>query len=310
MRALFIVNPKATTTTARTREVVLSALRAEMDITCVETAYRDHARKLAYGATADGYDLVLSLGGDGTVNEVVNGLLQSPKGVPRPRYAVIPGGSANVFVRALGVPGEPIEATGVILEAIRQGREREINLGRITSEQDDRYFTFCAGFGWDADVVQQVEHERAHGRRATPGLYAEVAVKLFFRGDIRDPSLSVYTNGNLVENVYFALVTNTTPWTYAGALPLQPTPESRFELGLDAFALTHSSYALTGWILSQMFFPKGLPARGEGYVTWNDQESLRIDSSRPRAFQIDGEYLGNRKHVNFHSIPKALRILC
>lgn len=310
MRALFIVNPKATTTTARTREVILSALRAEMDITCVETAYRDHARKLAYGAAADGYDLVLSLGGDGTVNEVVNGLLQSSKGTPRPRYAVIPGGSANVFVRALGVPGEPIEATGVILEAIRQGREREINLGRITSEQDDRYFTFCAGFGWDADVVQQVEHERAHGRRAGPGLYAEVAVKLFFRGDIRDPSLSVYTNGNFVENVYFALVTNTTPWTYAGALPLQPTPESRFELGLDAFALTHSSYALTGWILSQMFFPKGLPARGEGYVTWNDQESLRIDSSRPRAFQIDGEYLGNRKHVNFHSIPKALRILC
>lgn len=310
MRALFVVNPKATTTTVRTREVILSALRAEMDITCVETAYRDHARKLAYGAAADGYDLVLSLGGDGTVNEVVNGLLQSSKGTPRPRYAVIPGGSANVFVRALGVPGEPIEATGVILEAIRQGREREINLGRITSEQDDRYFTFCAGFGWDAEVVQQVEHERAHGRRAGPGLYAEVAVKLFFRGDIRDPSLSVYTNGNFVENVYFALVTNTTPWTYAGALPLQPTPESRFELGLDAFALTHSSYALTGWILSQMFFPKGLPARGEGYVTWNDQESLRIDSDHPRAFQIDGEYLGDRKHVNFHSIPKALRILC
>src|SRR5699024_11999752 len=50
-----------------------------------------------------------------------------------------------------------------------------------------------------------------------------------------------------------------------------------------AFALTHSSYALTGWILSQMFFPKGLPARGEGYVTWNDQESLRIDSDHPRS---------------------------
>ncbi len=288
----------------------MSLLRAEMDITCVETAYRDHARKLAYGAASHGYELVLSLGGDGTVNEVVNGLLQIPRGTPRPRYAVIPGGSANVFVRALGVPGEPIEAIGVILEAIRQGREREINLGRITSEQDDRYFTFCAGFGWDADVVQQVEHERAHGRRAGPGLYAEVAVKLFFRGDIRDPSLSVYTNGDFVENVYFALVTNTTPWTYAGALPLQPTPESRFELGLDAFALTHSSYALTGWILSQMFFPRGLPARGEGYVTWNDQDSLRIDSGHPRAFQIDGEYLGDRKHVNFHSIPKALRILC
>ena len=310
MQALFIVNPKATTTTARTREVILSALQSEMNVTCVETAYRDHARKLACEASSNGYDLVLSLGGDGTVNEVVNGLLKAPEDLPRPRYAVIPGGSANVFIRALGVPGDPVEATGVVLEAIREGREREINLGRITSDQDDRYFTFCAGFGWDADVVQQVEYERAQGRRATPALYAEVAVKLFFQGDIRDPSLSVSANGNLLEDVYFALVTNTTPWTYAGALPLQPTPESRFELGLDAFALTHSSYALTGWILSQMFFPKGLPAHGEGYVTWHDQASLRISSGHPRAFQIDGEYLGDREHVNFHSIPKALRILC
>lgn len=300
----------ATTTTPRTHEVILNALRSELDVTCVETAYRDHARKLAYGAAAEGYDLVLSLGGDGTVNEVVNGLLRAPEELPCPRYAVIPGGSANVFIRALGIPGDPVEATGAVLEAIREGREREINLGRITSDRDDRYFTFCAGFGWDADVVQQVENERAHGRRATPALYAEVAVKLFFQGDIRDPSLSVSVNGSLHEDVYFALVTNTTPWTYAGALPLQPTPNSRFELGLDAFALTHSSTPLTGWILSQMFFPKGLPPRGDGYVTWHDQGSLSVRSSHPRAFQIDGEYLGDREHVNFHSVPKALRIIC
>ncbi|MFE9242821.1 diacylglycerol/lipid kinase family protein [Nocardiopsis sp. NPDC006938] len=310
MRALFIVNPQATTTTSRTREVILGALAAELDVTPVETAYRDHARELARGAAADGFDLVLSLGGDGTVNEVVNGLLATPGELPRPRYAVIPGGSANVFIRALGVPGDPVEATGTILEAIRAGREREIGLGRITGEQDDRYFTFCAGFGWDADVVQQVEHERGNGRKATPALYAETAVKLFFRGDIRDPSLSVSDGGRSLEDVYFALVTNTTPWTYAGALALQPTPASRFELGLDAFALTQSSHALTGWVLSQMFFPKGLPAHGDGYVTWHDQASLRISSSHPRAFQIDGEYLGEREEVNFHSVPKALRIFC
>lgn len=310
MRALFIVNPQATTTTSRTREVILGALASELDITVAETEYRDHAVVLAREAAADGYELVLSLGGDGTVNEVVNGLLTAPEGLKRPRYAVIPGGSANVFIRALGVPGDPVEATGAVLEAVREGREREINLGRITSEQDDRYFTFCAGFGWDADVVQQVENERANGRKATPALYAEVAVKLFFQGDIRDPSLSVVSRGRSLEEVYFALVTNTTPWTYAGALALQPTPASRFELGLDAFALTHSSHALTGWILSQMFFPKGLPARGDGYSTWHDQDSLRITSSHPRAFQIDGEYLGDREQVNFHSVPKALRIVC
>ena len=310
MRALFIVNPKATTTTDRAREVILGALAAELDVSVVETAYRDHARGLAAEAASAGFDLVLSLGGDGTVNEVVNGLLATPEGLKRPRFAVIPGGSANVFIRALGVSGDPVEATGQVLAAIRSGREREISLGRITSEQDDRYFTFCAGFGWDADVVQQVEHERENGRRATPVLYAEVAVKLFFGGDIRDPSLTVSTGGKSLEEVYFALVTNTTPWTYAGALPLQPTPGSRFELGLDAFALTGSSYWSTGWVLSQMFLPKGLPARGDGYVTWHDQGSLRISSHHPRAFQIDGEYLGEREQVNFHSVPKALRIFC
>ncbi|WP_026117602.1 diacylglycerol/lipid kinase family protein [Nocardiopsis alkaliphila] len=310
MRALFIVNPKATTTTDRTREVILGALASELKMSVVETAYRDHARGLARQAAADGFELVLSLGGDGTVNEVVNGLLSTPEGLKRPRYAAIPGGSANVFIRALGVSGDPVEATGQVLAAIRSGREREVNLGRVTSDQDDRYFTFCAGFGWDADVVQQVEHERENGRKATPALYAEVAVKLFFGGDIRDPSLTVSTDGKVLEEVYFALVTNTTPWTYAGALPLQPTPASRFELGLDAFALTRSSYWLTGWVLSQMFLPKGLPARGDGYVTWHDQGSLRINSRHPRAFQIDGEYLGEREQVNFHSIPKALRIFC
>lgn len=309
VRALFIVNPKATTTTDRTREVILGALRSELDVTVVETSYRDHAQELARDAAEHGFELVLSLGGDGTVNEVVNGLLAIPEN-KRPSYAVIPGGSANVFIRALGVSGDPVEATGQILAAIRSGREREVNLGRISSDLDDRYFTFCAGFGWDADVVQQVENERENGRKATPALYAEVAVKLFFGGDIRDPSLTVSAGGRSLEDVYFALVTNTTPWTYAGALPLQPTASSRFDLGLDAFALTRSSYWLTGWVLSQMFLPKGLPSRGEGYVTWHDQGSLRITSKHPRAFQIDGEYLGEREEVNFQSVPKALRIFC
>ncbi|WP_028648489.1 diacylglycerol kinase family protein [Nocardiopsis sp. CNT312] len=310
MRALFIVNPQATTATPHIREAIVDVLAQELDLTVVETAHRDHASTLARDAAGDGFSAVLSLGGDGTVNEVVNGLLTAPEGPPRPRYAVIPGGSANVFLRSLGLPGDPVEAAQTAVEALRQGREREVNLGRITSGEDDRYFTFCAGFGWDADVVQLVEHERSQGRKATPALYAEAAMKLFFRGDIRDPSLRVVTEDSVLEGSYFAIVTNTTPWTYAGALPLQPTPDSRFELGLDAFALTDSSHAAVGWVLSQMLFPKGLPAEGEGYTTWHDLGSLEISSSHPRAFEIDGEYLGERERVTFRSAPKALRIFC
>lgn len=309
MRALFIVNPRATTTTSRSHEVIKGALRSELELTTVVTTHRDHARELAGAAAEQGYGLLISLGGDGTVNEVVNGLLETPSHLPRPRYAALPGGSANVFIRSLGLPADPVEATGAFLRSLRGGGEREIGLGLVDDGVANRYFTFCAGFGWDADVVQRVEDERHNGRRATPALYAEVAMKLFFQGDIRDPSLSVSGGRTSCDNVYFALVTNTTPWTYAGALPLQPTPASRFELGLDAFALTHSSTAVTGWILSQMFFPKGLPRQGEGYLTWHDEGSLTITSEHPRAFQIDGEYLGDREQVNFHSLPNALRII-
>lgn len=309
MRALFIVNPRATTTTSRSHEVIKGALRSELELTTVVTTHRDHARELAGAAAEQGYGLLISLGGDGTVNEVVNGLLETPSHLPRPRYAALPGGSANVFIRSLGLPADPVEATGAFLRSLRGGGEREIGLGLVDDGVANRYFTFCAGFGWDADVVQRVEDERHNGRRATPALYAEVAMKLFFQGDIRDPSLSVSGSRTSCDNVYFALVTNTTPWTYAGALPLQPTPASRFELGLDAFALTHSSTAVTGWILSQMFFPKGLPRQGEGYLTWHDEDSLTITSEHPRAFQIDGEYLGDREQVNFRSLPNALRII-
>ncbi|MFC3997253.1 diacylglycerol/lipid kinase family protein [Nocardiopsis sediminis] len=310
MRALFIVNPQATTTTPRSRDVIVGAIARDVDLRVAQTEYRNHARELARGAAAEGYELVISLGGDGTVNEVVNGLLATPEDLPRPSYAALPGGSANVFIRALGLPADPIEATGAMLESLRSGRGREVGLGRIVSDEDDRYFTFCAGFGWDADVVHEVERQRRRGRRASPALYVGIAFQKFLKGDIRLPSLRVDAPGHdSVHDLHFAIVTNTTPWTYAGSVPVQPTPRSRFDLGLDVFAMTQLNAVTTSRLLRQMLSHKGVPPYGRGYVGWHDQSSLTIESRRARAFQIDGEYLGHRKRVNFQSVPKALRII-
>src|SRR5690606_15540737 len=108
-----------------------------------------------------------------------------------------------------------------------------------------------------------------------------------------DPSLSVRMPGRPpVPDLYFALVTNTTPWTYAGPSPVQPTPRSRFELGLDVFALTRVDTMTTANVLRMMFSAKGVPPRGRGYLTWHDRAEFTIQSRRPRAFQIDGGYLG------------------
>ncbi|HEY3480000.1 MAG TPA: diacylglycerol kinase family protein, partial [Streptomyces sp.] len=151
MRALLVMNPKATSTTERTREVLAHALAGELDTEIGETGYRGHAVELARAAAEDGVDLVVALGGDGTVNEVVNGILTAriPEGGKLPDLGVVPGGSTNVFARALGLPNDPVEATGVLLDAIHEGRRRPVSMGLA----DDRYFTFTAGYGFDAAVV-------------------------------------------------------------------------------------------------------------------------------------------------------------
>src|SRR5690606_3695631 len=174
MRALLVVNPAATTTSARTRDVLIHALASDLKLEVATTEYRGHARDLGRQAVQRGeIELVIVLGGDGTVNEVVNGLLhEGPAPDALPRLAVVPGGSTNVFARALGLPNDAVEATGALLDALHSGSERTVGLGLAagTPGTDDaevpaRWFTFCAGLGFDAGVVGRVEQKREHGKR-------------------------------------------------------------------------------------------------------------------------------------------------
>ena len=119
MRALLIVNPRASSTTQLRRDVIAHALASQADLEVVETRYRGHAAALAAAAVADGHGVLFTLGGDGTVNETVNGIVRAPAGPAGgeadgqlPALAPLPGGNANVFTRALGLPADPIDATG------------------------------------------------------------------------------------------------------------------------------------------------------------------------------------------------------
>ena len=163
MRAVLVVNPRATATTLRTRDVLAAALSSDLRVDTFETKGRGHAIELGVQAVETGADIVVALGGDGTVNEVVNGILSEGVRPGLPELAVVPGGSTNVFARALGMPASAVEATGQILEALREGRSRRIGLGKA----NDRWFTFCAGLGIDAAAVERVERKRAKGKRST-----------------------------------------------------------------------------------------------------------------------------------------------
>lgn len=307
MRALLVVNPKATTTSERGRDVLVRALRTEFDLTVQHTKRRGHGTALAREAAETGADVVVTLGGDGTVNEVVNGLMAAPSLAERPALAVVPGGSTNVFARALGLPKGWAEGTSVILEALLSGRHRTIGLGRA----DDRYFTFCAGLGLDASVVRRVEQARLRGRTSTPALYLRSAVNQYFLGvNRRNPAITLERPGEPAEgSLATVIIQNTAPWTYLGDRAINPNPEASFDLGLDVMALRELHLPSTARTVTQIFSSKPDP-RGRQVVRLHDVDEFTLLATRPQPFQLDGDYLGEREKVRFTSVPEALRVIC
>lgn len=338
MRAFLIVNPRATSTTAPRRDVIVRALASLVKLEVVHTRYRGHAAELAREAAAEGHEMLFILGGDGTINEAVNGLLQ-PRGTLRvrddsggpggtrarhapgagtrgdrhpdagqlPALVPIPGGSANVFVRTLGMPTDPIDATGAILGAIQAGRQRRIGLGLA----GDRYFTFSAGLGLDAEVIRAVEGHRANGRPASPALYLWTAVRQFYSvTDRRKPALTMERDGHPpIGPLFIGIVSNTSPWTYLGHRPVNPNPCAGFDTGLDVFALRRLRTLGTLSALRQMIGDRGRPPSGRHIVSLHDQAEITLHSRWPIACQVDGEYVGESECVLFRSVPGALRVV-
>lgn len=315
MRVLVVSNPRATATTIRQRDVVVHALATGVKLEVEETANRGHAAALACRAMRDGVDVVVALGGDGTVNEVINGLLTDGVHPAVPALAVVPGGSTNVFARALGLPNDPVEATSILMAALAGDRLREIGLGKA----DDRWFAFAAGFGYDAAVVAAVEAHRRRGKTSTHPLYVRTAVKTFFQQERHSPAITLeIAGGPTVDKLHMALVTNSDPWTFLGDRPLSPTPLASFDTGLDVYARTRMGPV--GLLLSAATMAKAKPLDAEasrpgwralralgGYIEHDAQEFV-LRSSRPLPFQVDGDALDARDSVRFRSVPRALRV--
>jgi len=310
VRALLIVNPQATSTTQLRRDVIARALASEIDLEVVQTRYRGDAAAQAAGAANRGLDLVLTLGGDGTVNEVVNGLLDAG-GAGRPNelpvLAPIPGGNANVFLRSLGLPMDPIDATGRILAAIAAGKTRTIGIGQA----DDRYFLFCAGVGIDAEVVRAMEGLRASGRKASDALYVWTTLRQYFAvTDRRHPALTLERPGQpRVEHLFLGIVSNSAPWTYLGRRPVNPNPLADFDSGLDLFALRRLRPVSTLRAIRQMLSATNRVLHGANVLSLHDESEFVLQSTRPIALQVDGEYMGEYDRVAFRSIRRALRVI-
>jgi diacylglycerol kinase family enzyme len=284
VKLTLVVNAAASSVTARGRVLIQQRLGSHHDIDVVETSRRGHATRLAHGAARAGTDVVIALGGDGTHNEVANGLVGTDTAL-----ATLPGGSTNVFARSLGLPNDPVEAADAVLAALDAGRVERVGLGSANG----RYFLFHVGAGFDAAVVEQVERRGVLKRYAGHPLFIASAIDTWARHvDRSQPWFRITTEGEAVDDAWFGIALNTRPYTYLGNRPLDVAPEAGLGRPLSVVALRSIGLgSLVGAARAALLSPVGVRHRGSA-VHWADVPWCRFDGYRPFPYQIDGDHLG------------------
>ncbi len=314
VKLLLVVNPAASSVSPRVQVLVQRALADHHEVRLAETTRRDHATRLAEDAARRGLDAVVVLGGDGTVNEVANGLAGSSTAM-----IPLPGGSTNVFCRTLHLPDDPLEAVQVSIAAMSQQLLKPVGLGRVNG----RYFLFHTGIGFDAAVVEQVERSGDLKRYLNHPLFVWAAVKTWVRHfDRRRPALTVETAPNrsdahhqvpatpdVVENAFFTICLNTDPYTYLGNLPLRIAPEATLDSRLATVTLTSlRSGHLLGLVADALRPPPGLRT-GPHVEVRTDVGTSLIRARRPVPIQVDGDFIGSADEIELSHHGDALRLL-
>src|ERR671931_1188102 len=192
-RMLIIVNPYATTVSDRLKNLVVYALQGRYDVEAVLTEAQHHATEIGREACEGGYDIVVAFGGDGTLNEVANGLAGTD--VP---VSVLPGGSTNVVARTLGIPNDVVDATEHLLGLADDFRPRRVDLGVANG----RKFVFACGAGLDATAAKRVDARPRLKARGGRWYYTWAAVSGFYKSYLRNPvRMRMEANGASADGI-------------------------------------------------------------------------------------------------------------
>jgi diacylglycerol kinase family enzyme len=298
-RLLLVVNPKATGVSPRLRNLVMYALKGRYELDWTETEAPNHATHLGREAVAGGYDMVVTFGGDGTLNEIANGMAGSD--VP---LAVLPGGSTNVMCRMLGISTDVIDATAQLLEMAGGPRLQRIDLGSVNG----RYFLFSSGVGLDAETVRWVDSHRSFKARRAYLWFAYAAISRYltrYRG--RPPLLVADVDGQRVEGIS-AFVQNSDPFTYFRNRPLQLGEDVSLDCGTISLVVLRRGLlrdALNAtW---RLFTPANVAHHGQG-ASFTRVREARIEpvGAERLPVQVDGDFIGDHEELVYRVHPAAL----
>ncbi len=308
-RMLIIVNPYATTVSDRLKNLVVYALQGRYDVEAVSTQAQNHATAIGREARDGGYDVVVAFGGDGTLNEVVNGLAGTD--VP---VSVLPGGSTNVVCRTLGIPNDVVDATEHLLGLADDFKPRRVDLGKVNG----RYFVFSCGMGLDASVTERVDASPGLKATAGPYYYSWAAVSALYRRYLRNPvTLRVEAEGRELEGIT-ALVQNSDPYTYFASRPVRVCEDIALDDGTLSVAVLRRAAQRDVVTLVPRLLGRRLRAADHrqieilsGIRTLQVSSTSRDAEGRPRAFpmQVDGDYIGDQSRVELSVDPGALTVV-
>ena len=301
---LVIVNPYATSVSARLKNLVVYALESRYEVMAVETESPAHATQIVREAADEGHDVVVSFGGDGTVNEVANGLAGSDTPL-----SCLPGGATNVYCRTLGIPGDVVDATEHLLRMADDFEPRRVDLGRV----DEHYFAFSSGIGLDASVVQRVDAHPGLKARFGEWYYTYAAISTFNRRYlVRPPHVEVEVSGQVLEGVT-VVVQNSDPYTYFGERPIRICEGTGLHTGtLGVTVLRRATPLELPTVLWRAFSGKASTvARHRQIQAFHDvpEAVVRAVDDRPFPVQVDGDFLGNFDSVRYGVEPRALAVV-
>jgi len=307
-RMLIIVNPYASTVSDRLRHLVVYALQGRFEVDAVDTQARGHATELCREAAHEGYDVVVAFGGDGTVNEAANGLIASPEHPSPTPLCCLPGGSANVFAKMLGIPGDVVDATEHLLAMADDWRPRRVDLGVVNG----RCFTFSSGLGLDASVVQRVDARPHLKSRFGPWFFTWEAVATFNRRYlIGAPRMVLEADGRTLEGVT-AIVQNGAPFTYFKDRPVEILDGAALDSGSLSGGVLHRAYPLTMPSVALRALSGSARVGGHRQVTeLAGLTELTVTSADGRLLplQVDGDFLGEVAEARYGILPGALTVV-
>jgi diacylglycerol kinase family enzyme len=303
-RMLVIVNPYATTMSDRLKHLVVYALQGRYEVEAIDTQRKAHAIELCRAAAAEGFDVVVAFGGDGTVNEAANGLAGSQTAL-----TCLPGGSNNVFAKMLGISNDVVDATEDLLRLADRWQPRAVDLGRLNG----RWFAFAAGMGLDASVVERVDRHPHLKARFGAWYFTEAAVATFLRRYVvRPPRLELEVGGETVRGVS-AFFQNGEPYTYFKHRPVNLVEGARLDSGdLAGVVLTRARPYDVPTVSFRALSGAARIAKHRGVSAFAGarQVTVRSIDGRPVPVQVDGDHIGDETVAEISVTAGALRVVC